>query len=126
MSRKKRRETPAWKWEQALIDDYYDYRWREVLNPLYEKFKRWEAGELNHWDIDQAIHETHKENQHLYSLFNESRRFLVGMIQWDEEWFRGWVADHPPPAGIQLAPRRGRPVANGEEATPDEDIAGIA
>jgi hypothetical protein len=25
MSRRKRRETPEWKREQTLIDDYYDY-----------------------------------------------------------------------------------------------------
>ena len=109
MSRKKRRETPEYKWEQALLDDYYDYRWRQVLNPLYEKFKRWEAGELAHWEMDQAIHETHKETQHLYSLFTEKRSLLVGMIQWDEEWFAQWIVDHPPPAGIQLMPRRARP-----------------
>lgn len=125
MSRKKRRETPEWKWEQALIDDYYDYRRRQVLNPLYEKFKRWEAGELDHWDMDQAIHETHKENQGLFSLFSESRHFLVGMIQWDEEWFDEWVASHPPPPGIELMPRRARPGSNGEETTSNEDIAEI-
>jgi len=34
MSRKKRRQRPEWKWEQALIDAYYDYRWRQMLNPL--------------------------------------------------------------------------------------------
>ena len=119
MSRKKRRETPEWKWEQALIDDYYDYRWRQVLNPLCEAFKRWEAGELEHGDMDQAIHETHKENQGLYSLFNESRSFLVGIAQWDEEWFDAWVADHPPPPGVELAPRRGR--------LPAEDVSeGVA
>lgn len=40
MSRKKRRQTPEWQWEQALIDAYYDHRWRQVLDPLYEKFQR--------------------------------------------------------------------------------------
>jgi hypothetical protein len=121
MSRKKRRETPEYKWEQALIDDYYDYRWRQVLNPLYEKFKRWEAGELAHWDMDQAIHETHKENQQLYGLFTEKRSLLIGMIQWDEEWFAEWIGDHPPPAGIQLAARRAGPPSNGDETTPGDE-----
>ena len=69
MSRRKRRETAEWKWEQALIDDYYDHRWRQVLSPLCEQFKRWEAGELTHEDMDHAIHETHKQNQTLYHLF---------------------------------------------------------
>ena len=125
MSHKKRRETPEWKWEQALIDDYCDYRWRRVLNSLYEKFKRWEAGELTHGDMDEAIHETHKENQHLFSLFSEGRSFLVGVIQWDEEWFDGWMADHPPPEGIQLMARRARPFSNEEETTPSKGGTGV-
>ena len=123
MSRRKRRETPEYKWEQALIDDYYDYRWRQVLNPLYEKFKHWEAGELTHWDMDQAIHETHKENQHLYSLFNESRSFLVGIIQWDEEWFDAWVADHPGhEARHCLDQDHGRHLAAAEDEVTDRDL----
>lgn len=24
-----------WQWEQDLLDAYYDYRWRETLNPRY-------------------------------------------------------------------------------------------
>jgi hypothetical protein len=108
MSRKKRK-TPEWQWEQALIDDYYDHRWRQVLDPLYDKFQRWKAGELDHYDMDQAIHETHKQNQELYKLFRESRSFLVGLIQWDRKWFEGWVEDHPQPPGIELAPIPGEP-----------------
>ena len=123
MSRKKRRETPQWKWEQALIDAYYDYRWHQVLDPLYEKFKRWEAGKLTHHDMDQAIHETHKQDQELYSLFTQSRSFLVGAIQWDEEWFEEWIVDHPSPPGIQLVPRRVRAPVNGEEKETSEDVA---
>ncbi len=125
MSRRRRRETAEWKWEQALIDDYYDYCWRQVLTPLCEKFKRWEAGELTHEDLDQAIHETHKENQQLYSRFMQSRSLLVGTIQWDGEWFERWAVDHPPPPGIQLAQRRARPFPKGEETTPNEDVAEI-
>ena len=29
MSQKRRRDTPEWAWEQALIDAYYDYRWHQ-------------------------------------------------------------------------------------------------
>ena len=125
MTRKKRRETPEWKWEQALIDDYYDYRWRQVLSPLHAKFERWEAGELDHWDMDHAIHETHKENQHLYTLFNEKRSYLVTLIQCDEEWFGGWITNHPPPPGIELAPWTGRPAPDDGQTTPDEGITPI-
>ena len=104
MSRKKRRQTPEWQWEQALIDAYYDYRWHQVLDPLYEKFQQWKAGQLTHADMDQAIHETHKQNQDLYKFFTNKRASLVRMIQLDREWFETWVADHPPPPGIELLP----------------------
>ena len=83
MSRRKRRDTPEWPWEQAPLDDYYDHRWREVPGTLYEQFQRWAAGELTHDDMDQAIHQTHKENRKLYSLFGEKRDFLVRLIQLD-------------------------------------------
>ncbi len=104
MSRKKRRQTPEWQWEQALIDAYYDYRWHQVLDPLYEKFQQWKAGQLTHTDMDRAIHETHKQTRELYSLFTNKRDFLIDLIQMDREWFESWVADNPPPPGIELRP----------------------
>ncbi|MCD6289031.1 MAG: hypothetical protein J7M34_00910 [Anaerolineae bacterium] len=109
MAHKKRRQTPEWQWEQALIDAYYDYRWHQVLDPLYEKFQRWKAGELTHDDMDYAIHETHKQTRELYNFFTNKRSWLVTLIQLDQEWFDQWVADNPPPPGIQLVPPEARP-----------------
>ena len=37
MSHKKRTQTPEYQWEQTLLDAYHDYRWRQVLDPLYQK-----------------------------------------------------------------------------------------
>jgi len=104
MTRRKKRRTPEWQWEQALIDAYYDYRWRQVLDPLYEKFQRWKAGELTHADMDRAIHEAHKETRELFKLFTNKRSWLVRAIQFDREWFEEWVAENPPPPGIELLP----------------------
>jgi len=102
MSHKKRSQTLEYQWEQALIDAYSDYRWRQVLNPLYEKFQQWKSGELGHMDMDEAIHQTHKENQEVYILFTQKRDWLVQVIQLDEDWFKAWVKDNPPPAGSSL------------------------
>jgi hypothetical protein len=55
MTRKKKRETPEYQWEETLLEAYYDHRWHEVLDPLYEKFQRWKAGELPHDDMNHAI-----------------------------------------------------------------------
>ena len=32
MSHNKRSQTPEHQWEQALLDAYHDYRWRQVKN----------------------------------------------------------------------------------------------
>ena len=69
----------------------------------------WKAEVVFHEDIDLAIHETHQQNQRVYRFFTQSRRLQVREIQWDREWFEPWAADHPPPAGIELAPLLGRP-----------------
>ena len=59
------RNKPVRQWEQDLIDAYYDHSYRQVLDPLYEQFQRWKAGELSHEDMNEAIHKVHRENQKL-------------------------------------------------------------
>ena len=39
-----------------MIDAYYDYQWHLTLDPLYEKFQHWKAGETSHDEMDEAIH----------------------------------------------------------------------
>ena len=43
-----------------MIDDYYDYQWRQALEPLYEQFQHWKAGELPHDEMENAVHKTPK------------------------------------------------------------------
>jgi hypothetical protein len=102
MAHKKRTQTPEYQWEQALLDAYYDYRWRQVLEPLYQKFQQWKACELDHMDMDEANHQTHKQTQDVYVFFTQKRNLLVRVIQLDEAWFQAWVKDNPPPAGYLL------------------------
>ncbi len=54
MSQKRRRDTPEWAWDQALIDASDDHRWHEVLDPLAAAVRRWEAGDLDHVDLARA------------------------------------------------------------------------
>src|SRR5258708_37321247 len=81
MSRKHHRNSPAWQWEQALIAAYYDMQYHRVLDPLYEKFQQWKAGELAHEEIYQAIHEVRCQNQQLYSFFTQCRAMSAFMYQ---------------------------------------------
>jgi hypothetical protein len=85
-----------------LLDAYYDHRWREVPEPRYQKSQQWKAGELDHMDMSEAIHLTHKLTQEVYAFFTEKRDWLVRLIQLNEAWFKAWVKDNPPPEGYLL------------------------
>lgn len=107
MSKKKRRETPEWQWEQTLIDAYHDYRWRAVFDALHEQLHRWERGELTHDEMDNEVHKAHRETQEAYkSLYYPKREELVFFSQLDAVWFEQWVVDHPAPPGIDLMQAR--------------------
>jgi hypothetical protein len=84
------------------MDASYDYRWREVLDPLYQKFQHWKAGELDHMDMSEAIYRTHKQTQEVYIFFTEKRDWLVRVIQLDEGWFQTRGKDNLPPAGYPI------------------------
>ncbi len=90
-------KSPEREWQQKLIDDYYDYRWRQLLDPLYEEFVRWKEGERSHDEMNRAIHATHKETQKLYGLFSGKRDWLSRAIQMDEDWFSMWFRSNPKP-----------------------------
>src|SRR5215213_5780966 len=104
MEQKFERGTPEWQWQQLLLDHYYDYRYHKLLDPLYEQFSGWKAGELTHESITSHIHEVHKETGQLFNLFGQNRNWLLQLIQFDREWFSAWLDRHPAPPGIQLAP----------------------
>lgn len=100
----KQRQSSGWRWEQALVEAYYDYRWHLLLEPLCETFQRWKAGELTHADVDLAIEEAYKERCGLRSLFSQRQDRAVALIQWwDHEWFEAWVEEHRPPPDVRLA-----------------------
>jgi len=103
---KKRRDTPEWQWEQALIDTWQHHRWQEVFDELHAQLHRWECGELGDLDMDAAVYAAHKETQVVYgSLCIRSKRDdLILYAQFDDAWFQPWLAQHPPPPGITLAP----------------------
>jgi hypothetical protein len=117
MPRPPRRPAPQRDWEQQLIDAYSDARWRAALDPLYEEFRRWKAGELTHDDLDRAIHRTHRQGQQIDAFFTQRRAELVALIQWDRDFFEPCVAAHPPPSGVGLIPP---PPAPGDDALKEE------
>jgi len=105
VSQKRRRDTQEWAWEQALIDAYYDHRWHEVLDPLVDAVRRWEAGALDHVDLARAAERVRKGVSPIDDVFSQKREMLVRMIEFDEEWSGPWIAAHPrpvtPDSGVQ-------------------------
>ena len=96
--------TTQW-WEERLIDDYRDYRWRQLMEPMCDKMQQWKAGELTHADMDQALEACHQQACEVRSLLNQREDRVVMLIQWlDREWFEEWVKRHSPPRGARLVP----------------------
>lgn len=73
--------------EREIIGKYYDKKMREILEPLYDEFRRWKKGEISHHELTEAIHKCHKENQKLYRLFTSRREYLLRIIEIEE---KGW------------------------------------
>ena len=104
MTPQKYRYTSKREWEQALIDAYHDFRWREVLDPLFEKFRRWEAGELDHAVLGASIRATNGPMFDIRRFFTQKRSVVVKFAQWERDWFEDWGRDNPPPPDVELAP----------------------
>lgn len=85
-------------WEQELIDDYYDYRWHQIMEPLCDRMQAWKEGDLTHTEMDQTLEEAHQQICEVRSLFRQRQDRLVNLVQhWDREWFENWVREHTPP-----------------------------
>jgi len=96
-------ETTVQQWEQKLVEDYYNYRWEQLLEPLCATSERWKAGELTIPDMAQALNEVHGQVYELDKLFGQRDDRLVMLIQWlDREWFEAWLEAYSPPKGARL------------------------
>jgi hypothetical protein len=90
-------------WEEALVADYYDYRCKILLEPLYQQFQQWKEGSLDHETILDAVHQVHRENRERYNFFANKREVLARNIQFDP-WFQTWLEAHPAPEGADILP----------------------
>jgi len=92
-------------WEQAMTEAYWDYRWRQIMEPLCDTFQRWKAGKLGHADVDQAIDAAYKEKCLINSLLAHRADRASAVIQWwDREWFLAWIEENRPPADVKVQP----------------------
>lgn len=92
-------------WEQRLIEDYKDYRWRRLMEPLCQKMDQWRQGQLPYEEMEQVLEDIYREVCEMRNLFSQREDRLVLLIQWlDREWFEHWVGEHTPPPGSRVLP----------------------
>jgi hypothetical protein len=81
-----------------MIDDYYDYRWHRLVDPLCDKMQLWKDGNLTHEEMERTLEGVHQEVCEVRCLFRQRKDRLVNLIQhWDRDWFEDWLRKHAPP-----------------------------
>jgi hypothetical protein len=97
-------------WEQAMTEAYWDYRWRQIMEPLCDTFQRWKAGKLRHADVDRAIDAAYKEKCAINSVLGQRHDRAAAIIRcWDSEWFEAWLEENRPTADVESS----EPLAEG-------------
>ncbi len=92
-------------WEEKLVNDYRNYRWSQLMEPICEKMRLWKEGKISYAEMDEAIETCHHHLCEVRNLLNQRQDRLVMLIQWlDREWFMEWVKAHTPPPDVRLAP----------------------
>jgi hypothetical protein len=91
------KENPGADWDQRLIDDYYDYRWHRLIDPLCDRMQLWKEGSLSHAEMERTLEEVHQEICEVRCLFRQRTDRLVNLIRhWDSDWFEAWLEKHTP------------------------------
>jgi len=92
-----RKYTPFEIWQRELVSAFHDYRWQQVLDPLYEQFQLWKAGEISHDELNEALNKSYRDRRDLYNLFYEKISLLARMIELNTDFYEEWVKEHPKP-----------------------------
>lgn len=90
----------------ALVCSYYEARLAELLERVREGFARYDAGELNAFDLDDLIHRYKRATRELWKLCGDVTGSRAGLIArtLEEMGSRGepidwWERGNPPRDG---------------------------
>lgn len=75
---KKKKTKEQRKMDREIVERYHQKLTEDALEPLYENFIQWKAGQLAYYELTEQIHEFHKNNQKIWSKFNS--------FGWDDEF----------------------------------------
>ncbi len=82
-------------WEDRLADEYRDYRWHQLMEPMCEKMEKWRRGELAFAEMDKSLETCCQRAYEVRSVLTQRNDRLVLLIQLlDREWFDAWVEQH--------------------------------
>lgn len=94
--------SPQW-WEERLVTDYREYRWRQLMEPMCRRVEKWKAGELTPAEMEQAFEECYQKVTELRHILNQRSDRAALLIQvLDREWFEEWIREHTPPPGVPV------------------------
>jgi len=65
--------------DREIVERYHQKLTEDLLEVLYLDFLGWKKGKLPYYDLTEKIHEFHKKNQKIWSMFNYNG--------WDNEFF---------------------------------------
>ena len=95
-------------WEEALVADYGDRHWQEIMEPLCETFRRWKSGQVDHAEVGRVLDAEYRKKCALDSLLGQRPDRAAAIIEvTDREWFMAWIEEHRRPAGAE-SPAAGR------------------
>jgi hypothetical protein len=57
--------------EREILQQYHQKVTEDELQPLYKNFQKWSIGELPYDELTERIHEFHKKNQKIFSMFHD-------------------------------------------------------
>ncbi|KGX91254.1 hypothetical protein [Pontibacillus marinus] len=60
--------------DREILELYHKKVTEEALEPLWNYFEQWKAGEYPYYELTERIHEFHNENQEIYKTFQYLQR----------------------------------------------------
>lgn len=56
--------------DKEIIELYHKKVTEDASDPLFNNFLEWKAGKMPYYELTEHIHEFHKKNQKIWSMFN--------------------------------------------------------
>ncbi|MBM7653499.1 hypothetical protein [Neobacillus cucumis] len=90
--------------DRDIVEQYHQKLTEDLLETLYKDFLDWKKGSLPYYELTENIHEFHKKNQKIWSMFNlngwddnflifQAKKELNLLEEKDKEKYAIWLND---------------------------------